>query len=439
MISKISSKRNLYIIGIIIFTLIMILNTITPMVADDYAYMYSIYDYDLRITSIKEIVQSIHSHYYIMNGRSIAHFLVQLFLLWGKPIFNIINSFIFLWLGILIYTFGNYKKRTNIFLYVIINMLMWIFIPDFGQTVLWLDGACNYMWGTTAILSFLLVYRIYMQDQFKFKSGVWNLIMIFLGAIAGGYNENTSAACIFGSMIFVVIYKVRKIKVPLWSYFGIASAIISFIIMILAPGNFSRLEASSGSADKITSILNNFTTCNSRLIEYVGILLIIYFVLLIWNIKKKNNYEDILLSAILIIIGLSANYAMIASPSYPPRAMFGVITFVIASCVVLIKKCNINLISIVTITLIIVSAVIYVEAVKDSNRVKELFDEREKFIIEQRENGVMDITTFAIKTSNNYCALYDLSDVSEDKGYWMNTNLAKYYNVNSIRSDSTKE
>lgn len=438
-IIKISSKKKLFITGIIIFGLNLFLNVITPLVADDYAYMYSIYDYDLRITNIMEIVQSIHSHYYIMNGRSIAHFFVQLFLLWGKTVFNIVNSFIFVWLGIVIYIIANYKKEDNIFLYIIINLFLWIFIPDFGQTALWLDGSCNYMWGTASILTFLLVYRIYMQDEYKFKPGIWNIAMIILGIIAGGYNENTSAACIFGSMIFIVMYKLKKIKVPLWSYTGLFSAIASFIVMIMAPGNFSRLEASSGSVNKITLILYNFITCNKRLIKYAGILLIIYFILLLFNIKKKNDYEDILLSGILIVIGLAANYAMTASPSYPPRAMFGTISFIIAGCAVLAGKCNNKVMGTAAVALIIFSGMIYNTAVKDLNRVKVLFEERENFIIEQRENGVLDITTFAIKTNNNYCALFDLSDLSDDKQYWMNRNLAKYYNVKSIKSNVTKE
>ena len=83
-------------------------------------------------------------------------------------------------------------------------------------------------------------------------------------------------------MIFIVMYKLKKIKVPLWSYTGLFSAIASFIVMIMAPGNFSRLEASSGSVNKITLILYNFITCNKRLIKYAGILLIIYFILLLF-------------------------------------------------------------------------------------------------------------------------------------------------------------
>jgi hypothetical protein len=42
-------------------------------------------------------------HYVRINGRIVVHFLAQLFLWWGKPVFDVINTAAFLSLGTLMY------------------------------------------------------------------------------------------------------------------------------------------------------------------------------------------------------------------------------------------------------------------------------------------------------------------------------------------------
>ena len=84
--------------GIIMMAIIAVaygvLNFLTPLYHDDFVYKFMFeggaVDYDHPIGSIGDIVASQVDHYTSVNGRSIVHFLVQLFTgLLGKTVFNL--------------------------------------------------------------------------------------------------------------------------------------------------------------------------------------------------------------------------------------------------------------------------------------------------------------------------------------------------------------
>lgn len=87
-LKKINTNKYLfYFISACIFLIIYILTYKTNLSADDYNYMY-IWKTDTKISSILDIAISQYNHYFDWGGRSIAHFLVQLFLYLGKNSFN---------------------------------------------------------------------------------------------------------------------------------------------------------------------------------------------------------------------------------------------------------------------------------------------------------------------------------------------------------------
>ena len=70
-------KAALLMIGI--FVLMLVLNAHTPLMMDDYDYSFSWSTGD-RLSGIADIVRSQAVHYTIWGGRSVTHFLAQLFL-----------------------------------------------------------------------------------------------------------------------------------------------------------------------------------------------------------------------------------------------------------------------------------------------------------------------------------------------------------------------
>ena len=79
------------------------LNHMTFMMVDDYAYCFSFIEGMPRLASPVEIIPSMAAHYYTMNGRLIAHGLVQLYLLFPPIVFDVSNSIVYVILSYVIY------------------------------------------------------------------------------------------------------------------------------------------------------------------------------------------------------------------------------------------------------------------------------------------------------------------------------------------------
>lgn len=85
-------------------------NYITPLMSDDYNYRFHC-ETGERIENIADIFPSMAYHYAHWNGHVTVHFCVQLMLMLGKPVFNVVNSLmsIILLLGLCRLTTGRRK------------------------------------------------------------------------------------------------------------------------------------------------------------------------------------------------------------------------------------------------------------------------------------------------------------------------------------------
>ena len=74
---------------------------------------------------------------------------------------------------------------------------------SFGQTMLWICGACNYLWGSVIILGFVTLYRHFLEAPQKLRHGALAAGGMFLYGIAAGWcNENTSG----GGLLLVLMF-----------------------------------------------------------------------------------------------------------------------------------------------------------------------------------------------------------------------------------------
>ena len=199
---KIFNKKLVKIFLILIFLSMLILNYLTPILADDYSYSIA-YDYT-RITNLVDIIKYQSHHYMTWGGRSVAHTIVQIFLIMPKWIFNICNSGVYTAIVYLIYLLAkDNKKKDKPSIMLLIHLLIFFFVPVFGQNCLWLDGSCNYIW--TMLIILLLIYQYKNKD--KTNDTKLRIIMLFiLGIFAGWTNENTS----FGLIVILSSILIRK-------------------------------------------------------------------------------------------------------------------------------------------------------------------------------------------------------------------------------------
>lgn len=395
------SNRKLYAIlwiGVILvsFAVVLFLNISTPLISDDITYLY-IYGETGEITSVSDIIQSQKNHYYLWGGRSVVHFIAQLLLILPFYLADILNATVYILFISLIYWHCKGRGKASLSLFVLIGLAVWFLQPVFGDTVLWITGSANYLWGTTFVLLFLLPYRMYNGDSKSQLITLFYCIAIFLwGIIAGWTNENTAGAMVLIALLFFYYYRKQGWSIPLWAISGIVGGLIGFLVMILAPGNFERAgEASSLSLYVFGYRLFNYTL---TFFYYGGVAVLLAAVMLaLYNqfYREKHERASVLsLSIIYYIAAIAAVYAMLLSPTFPRRALFGVVTFLIIGAGILYYNLNFKetlvrqLRALVLLIGLISFVFTFYLASKEIMTYQHIVLERESRIEQAKQNGI---------------------------------------------------
>lgn len=429
-----NKEKKVYIsILTVVFIAILMLNLFTPLLNDDFP--YSLYK-GKKITSIFTVFKSQYEHYFGWGGRNVVHFIAQTFLMFDKNVFNIFNTIVFILYIYLIYFHATFKKEYKVSTLVLILFLAWYFMPSFGETILWLVGTCNYLWGTTIILMFLLPFRMSLVKTIKMN---WfqELLFIVLGLLAGWTNENTSAAMLF--MIFLIIIKQAKDKnIKRWQITSYVASIIGFALMILAPGNFGRAKFYVEDGNKIVIILKKFLRYTIQANQNVMLLYIILLIIFIINYYYNKDKKNILIhTAILISGSIVGIYSMLAAPIFPDRAWFGLITFLIIAIAYnfnnlpFTKNDCFNMIKLSVCGILLLGFMLeYGKLLEDVININKVYKQRENIIVKSKKAGNFDVELPIYHTDIKKSPLYNIVDISDQTEE--NKNIASYYGINSI-------
>lgn len=177
-------KSTLYILTISI--LYYILCYLSPIaLCDDIVYKFvwpiDNESYVKPILSLKDIFVSQYIHYQVLNGRSIVHFILQLFDgILGKELCNIISSIIF---GYLIYMVSCYitKKRNSLFSYSLITVMLFLLMPGFHNEFLLFVGVFNYLWVCTITILFIAFINKYGEKPINTRRFSLSIAAFFVG------------------------------------------------------------------------------------------------------------------------------------------------------------------------------------------------------------------------------------------------------------------
>ncbi len=425
----------------LVFAFMLFANSKTPYLADDYSYMLN-FEGGFSLLSIIEYQAN---HYLNWGGRVVPHFFAQIFLAFDKLFFNIVNSFMFVALTIVIYKLcKNTSTRYNTVLYAGIVSLVWVFSPVFGQSNLWLVGSCNYLWGAVFNLIVLYIYKEYVLGKqntvFISKKNIFFSIPFAVFAfIAGASNENTSAACLVIIATMLYLKHLTKTKIPLFGYVGLVSMLCGVLFLLLAPGNSVRnIALATNTAENfLITVLSRTAIASYRFFE-IATLIIVAVVLILYKIQKRE-FKDIVFPSLLLFGAVLANYAMILTNAYPERAMFGATMFVISAVVMLCGRIEINVnriqkavICCVVFAFVLISVLF---GTFDIVATDIVYTNREQQLEAATSQGdVETIATYAIKPLTKYSALYGLEDIAfqGDSEKWISSVMAKRFGASDI-------
>lgn len=324
----------LMLLGVSVVVL-YVTNKYVPFMMDDLWYSTKLYN-DEPIRNFADIVKSQIWHYQNWGGRSMAHALLQLILLCGEPVADILNVAAMLILSRMVCALT--EGKSLIAKFAVLGMMAGL-NANWKMSMFWESGAANYLYMAIFQIAFTICYLREVTEKgqettnalvIKGLPGI-SLWIVPLGIIAGWSNENIGPALWIMSVAVMVLLRREKRRIPVWMYLGNLSCLVGSVIMIVAPGNAVR---SAQVKDRELGVLwklflRSYAECKAAL-EYLFPTLIILLCLLF--LQKCVLHQRIRKKTWLLLgVAVLSFGAMILSPHYPDRAAFGTMMFFIAA------------------------------------------------------------------------------------------------------------
>lgn len=434
---------------LVIFIAFFIINYLTPAVADDFYYRGYLKNFpDGGDNVLKTFWQLLRGFYNSWSGRVMGYTFMVVFNIIPPVVFDLINSAAYIFLVYLIYKISNFGKKPDLKLFILINIFLWIFIPDYGQIMFWTSGSANYLYPAVFDLIVLLVFRKYSFEKGQcFKCILWILPALILGIIAGCGMENISAGMIIILTLYMVVFIKNKIVLnPMVTtlYLG---CIAGYCILFFSPGNSARAGIEDNRSN-LSFLFKCFITGYYWVFFGLGIFTVM---LIFWLLKYKKiiymKHNEEIQSYFYYISSILSAVCLIAAPSIPERAWFISAVYGVTSAGIFFANLDkpaeekrAGIIKDISFIITVCGCIFCVVSIADtaicSYELHKQSLQREKYIIEQKEAGNMDISvpviSYKYPLRSGHDALSSLADISEDSSYWINQAMAGYYGVNSV-------
>lgn len=437
--------------------MILLFNYFTPLLSDDFGYSAQV----RMASSFADLIRQERNQYLTWSGRSVVHLLLRVFLSLPRPAFKILNSAAFVLLSVMIYRNIEGRKHYDAFVMLLVQLGMWLSLVDFRQTILWETGACNYLWGTAIILSFLTWMRkLDRGSTLKLASakGILTAVLALLfGIVAGWCNENTSGA----SLLFLLYLAVRgwkkeKRKPGPALIAGILGNAFGLYMMVTAPGNAERAAYAEENHSGFYGMASRLQKITLTVREYFFVMMVLFAAALIVSFLQKRGtvkradwktyfaeHENELVFAALFVV---TAYALILTAQTQPRAFFGAGVFLLIACIQAALRCLRNeekdpdgtylIQGILYIGAAALSLHLFFVWMDDGANLARVYrdcTERMNFIVQQKESGENTAVVAQLHPDfdNSFTVAYEC-ELSEDPEYWTNVAMEEYFEMEAI-------
>ncbi len=435
-------KRLFYILIVATFLAVMIYEFLTPYMSDDIAYGDTV----AKAGNFFDLFVQEYEHYMDHTGRSVAHIILRIFLFTGtKAVFNVAAALVFTALSLLIYVNVDGRKTADVRLYGAIVLLLWLFEPAISNTVFWESGACNYLFTTTIIMSFLTLFR---KNKEAKAAGI--IGMLLLGILAGWCNENTSGGLILFELILLGYEFIKNNKsfsfVAPKQITGLVGTLIGFGMLLLSPGNYGRLEVTEEEHTGLMALVARFLKITLNIKNNYLVLVLIFAAALIFlsYLSKDGGdfWENARTPVLFGILFAATCYALIMIPSSELRSYYGASIFLMVAVLNAVTNLSLKLSENKVSQAIYTSAIVlgliflgftYIEQGANLARIKREFDERDAYLQQMADAGEVDVTVPMLRPEwDNRFSMAYVSDIEEDYHFWINTFYATHNNLDTV-------
>ncbi len=337
----------LIILGVIMY----MTHRALPFMMDDLWYS-TMLSSEEPVSSLGDVIAAQIWHYHNWGGRSMTHGLLQLILIAGERVADLLNVAVTFLLAWMICLTAEERRLPVFFAAAALPLGL---NANWMMSMFWQSGAANYLYITVFILGFLFCYLRELPEsaecgagkpapgggeqsgraecgtgQVKSLPGI-ALWIIPLGILAGWSNENMGPTAWILSLIVMCALKKYGRKVRPWMILGNICCLFGSIMMIAAPGNFVRsAETKDGKGLLWQAYLRCYSEAKGAMEYLFPTLLALALVLVL---ARCVGVAVNLRNRLLLLGALLSWGAMILSPHYPDRASFGTMTLLI--CVIL--------------------------------------------------------------------------------------------------------
>lgn len=415
---------------IAVFCLILILNFLAPYTADDFSFM--------EHSGYLDLWRREWNYWFTWSGRSVAGILVRHMVLLPKPVYDIIASGVYvLYLYLICLLAGRKASASD---YLMIAGLNFLLMPVFGQTVLWVSGACNYLFTAVLILLFLLLMQRPSKTNAARCAGLF-----LLGIVAGWTNENTGGAMIFLELCLLG----RDLLKSMDKACGFLGSLLGFGLLVLAPGNAVRaaqdvtVDLSRGHLYSLVHDLNDafHVIAQPQNQAILWIIAVVLFALCFQDSQRRKTMGSYMAAAFLCVFVIVALDVQVLYD----RTMFGSSTLLLVAIMIGLEGVkDAGFVRVKQSALAVLAFCCfcsYGEAGLDLFYTHQLNSLREKEIAAEKAKGLVNLVAFPITSEflSDYNPLHGLTDVTRYQDLWVNKAMAQYYGVHTIVSVSREK
>ena len=272
-----------------------------------------------------------------------------------------------------------------------------------------------------------------------------------LGFPAGMTNENNiPGTWLLLGALFVFVRLVRKEKLPLWFYAGLAFQVAGSLCMLLAPGISARMHsATPGCAEPLSGFWSRWEALPSLLLrmhEYLA-LPVLLGVAAAWVLWKKFHRDRNSFRAWKIPFGIAAayilaSYAMalsFAAAVIPAdHAMFSATLLFGIGVLALLRMWYgipgaVPRPQITVAVFLALSGICVFSTIHDHLLLFGQHEKRVRLILEQKKAGIQEIIVPPLSPPSPWCSFIFWVDLSQNPEDYVNRGAAMYYGVKSIR------
>lgn len=436
--NKIYTKKNVIISICFLWAFMLFLNCLTQICVDDYSYHYNMKD-GTEVNTILDVFRALYDHYFVQNGRLVAHLFAYVFLLMPKMVFNLFNAGVFTYTVWKIYSISkNKNEKENPLLFWMIFGCIWIVEPAFGQVNLWLDGACNYLFALAFGLVYFAYYANLIQMEQTYKNTKEKILKIIGWGIFsfafGSYSENLSIAVGLGCFVILLyIDFYLKKKIPVQAIIGIAMGLLGYAFLVLAPSSMNNKVAFMG----IATYAYNFEQIVIHYYDSFKILLVIWIATVVIGFYEKKDIRRLFTSAVCMLISVMNSVLCTFGQYISDRSRCGSVIFLVLAIAMLLydewETKYQPIIMTVKWSITMLTLVWMVVGVYDIGLTHQKTANLENILWEAAANKSECVTVPRVDAATRYSSSYRLSELDpDDATAWPNCDYEKYFGIKEI-------